>query len=211
MRCKPRSFPCILNTLQMPIYNRNSTVFAIMNAPGAQFLEAIKIFQNPTVHRFCVLPPLKNHPPKAIGFVYSPLWKITHQSPSVLCTPPFEKSPMQSPLVLCTPPFEKSPIRTHRFCVLPPLKNHGFWWALISGWAFISANTVVHGVVTVRRSNNKFRGYYFYYTAAHVGANITGIYLTSHRLARCLRRLSNELDIPPWLRAPPTESKNVQR
>ena len=30
--------------------------------------------------------------PKAIGFVYSPLWKITHQDPSVLCTPPFEKS-----------------------------------------------------------------------------------------------------------------------
>ena len=30
-------------------------------------------------HRFCVLPPLENHPSKAIGFVYSPLWKITHQ------------------------------------------------------------------------------------------------------------------------------------
>ena len=29
------------------------------------------------LHRFCVLPPLKNHPSKAIGFVYSPLWKIT--------------------------------------------------------------------------------------------------------------------------------------
>ena len=43
-------------------------------------------------HRFCVLPPLKNHPSKAIGFVYSPLWKVPHQSPSVLCTPPFEKS-----------------------------------------------------------------------------------------------------------------------
>ena len=43
-------------------------------------------------HRFCVLPPLKNHPSKATGFVYSPLWEITHQSPSVLCTPPFEKS-----------------------------------------------------------------------------------------------------------------------
>ena len=27
-----------------------------------------------------------------MAFVYSPLWKITHQSPSVLCTPPFEKS-----------------------------------------------------------------------------------------------------------------------
>ena len=24
----------------------------------------------------------------------------------------------------------------------PPLKNHSFWWALIPGWTFISANTV---------------------------------------------------------------------
>ena len=40
--------------------------------------------------------------------MYSPLWKITHQKP----------------LVLCTPPFERSPIKSHRFCVLPPLKNH---------------------------------------------------------------------------------------
>ena len=60
------------------------------------------------------------HSLKAIGFVYSPLWKIIHQKPSVLCTPP----------------FEKSLIKSHRFCVLPPLKNHCFWWALIS------ANTV---------------------------------------------------------------------
>ena len=48
----------------------------------------------------------------------------TFQNLSVLCTPPFEKSPMKSPSVLCTPPFEKSPIKSHRFCVLPPLKNH---------------------------------------------------------------------------------------
>ena len=59
-------------------------------------------------NRFCVLPPLKNHPSKLVGFVYSPLWKIIHQKPSVLCTPP----------------FEKSSIKTNRFCVLPPLKNH---------------------------------------------------------------------------------------
>ena len=39
-------------------------------------------------HRFCVLPPLKHHPSNLIGFVYFPLWNITHQSPSVLCTPP---------------------------------------------------------------------------------------------------------------------------
>ena len=30
----------------------------------------------------------------------------------------------EKPSVLCTPPFEKSPITTHRFHVLPPLKNH---------------------------------------------------------------------------------------
>ena len=58
--------------------------------------------------------------------MYSPLWKITHHTPSVLCTPP----------------FEKPPIKAHRFCVLPPLKNHCIWWAFISGWAFISANMV---------------------------------------------------------------------
>ena len=59
-------------------------------------------------HRFCVLPPLKNHSSKIIGFVYSPLWKITHQSPSVLSTPPLEKITHQNSSVLCTPPFEKS-------------------------------------------------------------------------------------------------------
>ena len=30
----------------------------------------------------------------------------------------------QKPSVLCTSPFEKSPIKAYRFCVLPPLKNH---------------------------------------------------------------------------------------
>ena len=40
--------------------------------------------------------------------MYSPLWKITHLNPSVLCTPP----------------FEKSSIKAHWFYVLPPLKNH---------------------------------------------------------------------------------------
>ena len=37
-------------------------------------------------HQFCVLPPLKNHPSTPISFVYSPLWKITHQKLSVLST-----------------------------------------------------------------------------------------------------------------------------
>ena len=86
----------------------------------------------------------KHHPPKAIGFVYSPLWKITHQTPSVSCTPPFENITHQKPSVLCTPPFEKSSTKPHRFCVLPPLKNHCFWWALIS------ANTVWNQWMTWR-------------------------------------------------------------
>ena len=76
------------------------------------------------IHRFCVLPPLKNHPSHPIGFVYSPLWKITHPKPSVLCTPPFENPPTKAHRFHVLPPFEKSPITAHRFCVLPPLKNH---------------------------------------------------------------------------------------
>ena len=57
------------------------------------------------------------NPSRPIGFVYSPLLKITHQNPSVLCTPP----------------FEKSPIKTHRFCVLLLLKNHFFGERLFRG------------------------------------------------------------------------------
>ena len=62
---------CIISTWKY-------TVFAKINAPHAEFFEAIKRFQTPS---------------KPIGFMYSPLWKITHQSPSVLCTPPFENHP----------------------------------------------------------------------------------------------------------------------
>ena len=69
-------------------------VFAEINAPGASFLEAIeKTFQKPPKAIGFVYSPLcKNHPSNPIGYVYSPLWEITHQNPSVLCTPPFEKS-----------------------------------------------------------------------------------------------------------------------
>ena len=67
------------------------TVFAEINAPRAQFFEAIKKISNPISFVYPP-PPLKNHPSKPISFVYPPLWKITHQKPSVLCTPPFEKS-----------------------------------------------------------------------------------------------------------------------
>ena len=62
------------------------TVFPEINAPGAEFFEAKKTFQKPSVlctppfekspikpHRFCVLPPLKNHPSNPISFMYSPL------------------------------------------------------------------------------------------------------------------------------------------
>ena len=108
--------------------------------PGRSIFRSIrKSFQKPSVlctppyeklpiksHWFCVLPPLKNHPSQPIGFVYSPLWKITHQRP-------------------------------HRFCILPPLKNHCFWWALISGWAFIPSSTVwyVHVVCCVSMEQSR--------------------------------------------------------
>ena len=77
------------------------------------------------IHRFCVLPPLKNHPSKSIGFVYSSLRKIIHQNPSVPCTPP----------------FEKSRINIHRFCVLPPLKNHP---SKPIGFVYSSLRKIIH-------------------------------------------------------------------
>ena len=58
--------------------------------------------------KFSCTPLFEKSPIKTHRFCVLPLWKITHQNPSVSCTPP----------------FEKSPINTHRFCVLPPLKNH---------------------------------------------------------------------------------------
>ena len=80
-----------------------------------------KTFQNPSVlctpsfeksliptHQFCVLPPLKYHPSQPIGFVYSPLWKITHQKPIGFVYSPLWKITHQKPSVSCTPPFEKS-------------------------------------------------------------------------------------------------------
>ena len=80
--------------------------------------------------------------------------KQKFQNPSVLCTPPFEKSPIKSHRFCVLPPVKISepikpyrfcvlpplkisePIKSHRFCVLPPLKNHCL------GWAFILENTV---------------------------------------------------------------------
>ena len=75
------------NTTFLLNYSDHKFIFSIISCCTPPFEKSpLK------THRFCVLPPLKNHPSKPIGFVYSPLWKITHQSPSVLCTPPFEKS-----------------------------------------------------------------------------------------------------------------------
>ena len=148
---KPNQLWCCLKSTENT-YNLQLTVIAEINAPGAQFLEAIKNIPNPIkTHRFCVLPPWKithqnpsvlctppfeKSPIKTHRFCVLPPWKITHQNPSVLCTPPFEKSPIKTHRFCVLPPFEKSPIKSRWFCVLPPLKNHCFWWA------FIPADTV---------------------------------------------------------------------
>ena len=61
--------------------------------PGCSILRSNKknIPKSIKTHRFCVLPPLKNHPSKAI-VLCTPPFGNHHQIPSVLCTPPFEKS-----------------------------------------------------------------------------------------------------------------------
>ena len=116
---------------QQEKYITTITVFAEINALGPLIFRSNKTFQNPS---------------QPIGFMYSPLWKITHQNPSVLCTPPCEKSPIkihrfcvlpplkithQNPSVLCTPPFEISPIRSSSVSCSPPfekspIKSHRF-------------------------------------------------------------------------------------
>ena len=52
-----------------------------------------------------------------------PWWLIHVHKPSVLCTPPFEKSLIRTHRFCVLPPLKTSLIRTHRFCVLPPLKT----------------------------------------------------------------------------------------
>ena len=82
--------------------------------------------------------------------------------------PPFEESPIKAHWFCVLPPLNKSPIKGHRFCVLPPLKNHCFWWALISGWAFISVNTIM------KRKKWKFEAYGtagVWHSWSHGGAN----------------------------------------
>ena len=76
----------------------------------------------------------------------------TNQSPSVSCTPPFEKSPTkthrfyvlpplkitdQKPSVLCTPPFEKSPIKSPSVLCTPPFEKSLFLVGAYFGWVFI--------------------------------------------------------------------------
>ena len=96
--------------------------------------------QNPLVS--CTSP-FENHSPESIGFVYYPLWKITHQKPSVLCTPPFENSLF--------------------------LVGAYFGWALISGWAFILANTVHHSEHWKWR-RSQFQVHY-YVKVSHTSSN----------------------------------------
>ena len=129
----------IWSRFSIPTFNRRVYVICRNKRPGRLIFRSNKnkaIYQQPSVS--CTTPLWKIIHQSPFGFMYSPLWKILNQKSSVLCTPPFEKSPIQA----------------HRFCVLPPLKNHCFWWALISGWALISASMVfdlIHRVV-----NNKF-------------------------------------------------------
>ena len=93
---------------------------------GEVLIFKYKIYTNTIIYRIC-----RNKRPGRLIFRSNKTNFKTHQKPSVLCTPLFEETTHQSPSVSCTPPFEKSPIKAHRFCVLPPLKNHCFWWALI--------------------------------------------------------------------------------
>ena len=84
-------------------------------------------------HRFCVLPPLRNHPSEPIGFVYSPLWEITPSKLHRFCVlPPLRNHPSE-PIGFgggLLPPLRNHPIKAHRFCVLPPLSIITcFWWA----------------------------------------------------------------------------------
>ena len=79
-----------IRNISLLFSNQNEYRICPNKRPGRLIFRDKKKFSKP--HRFHVLPPLKNHPSKLIGFVYSPLWKIIRQKPSVLCTPPFEKS-----------------------------------------------------------------------------------------------------------------------
>ena len=90
--------------------------------------------KSPTkTHRFCVLPPVKNHPPKPIGFVYSSLWKTTHQKSWVSCTPPFEKITHQKAIGFVYSPLWKITHQNPSVLCTPPLKNHFSWWANRTG------------------------------------------------------------------------------
>ena len=83
-----------------------------------------KTFQNPSkIHRFYVLPPLKNHPSNPVGFVYSPPLKNHPSKPIGFVYSPLWKPPITAHWFYVLPPFEKSPIKAHRFCVLPPFEK----------------------------------------------------------------------------------------
>ena len=145
------------------------TVFAQINAPGAQFSEAMKDIPRPIKsHRFCVLPPFEKSPIK---------------TPLVLCTPPFEKSPIKTPSVSCTPPFEKSPIKPHRFCVLPPLKNHlskpiGFVYSPL--WKITHQNPIGF-MYFVQQITSNVPGQWEDMTAALQDLDALGVGVVAHR------------------------------
>ena len=79
-----------------------------------------KTHQKPSV--LCT-PPFEKSPSKAIGFTYSPLWKIPITTHRFCVLPPLKNS-SSKPIGFVYSPFEKSPTKAHRFYVLPPLKNH---------------------------------------------------------------------------------------
>ena len=57
------------------------------------FRSSRKCFQNPSKAIGSVYSPFKKSSIKAHRFCVLPLWKIIHQNPSILCTPPFENHP----------------------------------------------------------------------------------------------------------------------
>ena len=57
----------------------------------------------------------------------------THQNPSVLYTPRFEKLPIKAHRFCVLPPLKNHPSKAFGFVYSPHVKNHCYWWTLISG------------------------------------------------------------------------------
>ena len=112
-----------------------------------------KTHQNPSV--LCT-PPFENHSPKPVGFVYSPFEKSPIKTHRFCVLPPL-KNHLSKAIDFVYSPLWKSLTKTRRFCVLPPLKNHYFWWTFISGWVFISVNTVYDFSFSISCDVSSFR------------------------------------------------------